>query len=87
MSKLDEKFNVEQVYSYKDVYRLFPKIYCDIHLIGGECFYNQKMNQDICDIYIGEKQFCPFRMKYKGNGLFISMGSGNEFVFYLTNNH
>ena len=82
MSKLDEKFNVEQVYSYKDVYRLFPKAYCDIHLIGGECFYNQKMNQDICDIYIGEKQFCPFRMKYKG--LFISTSSGNEFVFYLT---
>lgn len=84
MSKLDEKFNVERVYSYKDVYRLFPKAYCDIHLVRGEYFYNQRMTRDICDIYIGTKQFCPLRMRYKGNGLFISISSGNEFMFYLT---
>ena len=70
------------------MYTVYSQKYIVIYtLLVENAFTIKKMNQDICDIYIGEKQFCPFRMKYKGNGLFISMGSGNEFVFYLTNNH
>ncbi len=87
MSKLDGKFNVGQTYTYKDVYRFFPKAYCDICLIRGEYFYHQRVKNDGYDVYIGEHEFCPARIRYRGNGSFISTSSGNEFVFYLTNNH
>ena len=84
MSKLDGKFSVGQTYTYKDVYRFFPKAYSDIHLVRGEDFYHQRMKNDGYDIYIGKHEFCPVRIRYGGNGSFISTGSGNEFVFYLT---
>ena len=50
MSKLDGKFSVGQTYTYKDVYRFFPKAYCDIHLDRGEDFYHQRMKNDGFDI-------------------------------------
>lgn len=83
MSKLDGKFNVGQIYTYKDVYRFFPKAYCDICLVRGEYFYHQRMKNDGYDVYIGKHEFCPARIRYRGNGSFISTSSGNEFVFYL----
>ena len=42
------------------------------------------MKNDGYDVYIGEHEFCPARIRYRGNGSFISTSSGNEFVFYLT---
>lgn len=83
---LNNLFEVGEGYSLEDIYKMIHKRYeysTDVISSYSELnSFHAKMRVDDGKVIIDD-EWCPYRITYQGEGLFISEAQ-NKFIFYLT---